>query len=262
MMLVTRSKPMPVSTCLAGSGENVPSGFALNWMKTRFQISMQRASPLLTSAPLRVAGGREVHVDFGARTARAGVAHHPEIVLLAADDDVDLRDPGRRRRKFSAQMVPGFLVELGRIARDRVYRRWRRAVPAEISKPFCRHQFPRPVDGFLFEIIAEAPVAEHLEKRVVIGVQADVFQVVVLAAGADALLGVGGAAGLVGAFGLAEENGHELVHAGVGEQQVRRSGSRLEDGTMVCCFDLKKSRNDWRICVLVIMVKSNCSGAL
>jgi hypothetical protein len=27
---------------------------------------------------------------------------------------------------------------------------------------------------------------------------------------------------------------------------------RLEDGTMVCCFDLKKSRNDWRISELVI----------
>src|ERR1039458_4764437 len=35
------------------------------------------------------------------------------------------------------------------------------------------------------------------------------------------------------------------------------SGMRLEDGTMVCCFDLKKSRNDWRICVLVIIVKSD-----
>ena len=30
------------------------------------------------------------------------------------------------------------------------------------------------------------------------------------------------------------------------------SGMRLEDGTMVCCFDLKKSRNDWRVCELVI----------
>src|SRR5260370_8946783 len=30
------------------------------------------------------------------------------------------------------------------------------------------------------------------------------------------------------------------------------SGSRLEEGTMVCCFDLKKSRNDWRISALVI----------
>src|SRR3954468_2357015 len=32
------------------------------------------------------------------------------------------------------------------------------------------------------------------------------------------------------------------------------SGMRLEEGTMVCCFDLKKSRNDWRISLLVITV--------
>src|SRR5688500_3433783 len=32
------------------------------------------------------------------------------------------------------------------------------------------------------------------------------------------------------------------------------SGMRLEEGTMVCCFDLKKSRNDWRISLLVILV--------
>src|SRR5262245_10798274 len=29
------------------------------------------------------------------------------------------------------------------------------------------------------------------------------------------------------------------------------SGMRLEDGTRVCCFDLKKSRTDWRIWALV-----------
>jgi len=51
MMPVTRSKPMPVSTLLAGSGENVPSGLALNCMKTRFQISMHWAEPWFTSAP-------------------------------------------------------------------------------------------------------------------------------------------------------------------------------------------------------------------
>src|SRR5882757_5007244 len=39
------------------------------------------------------------------------------------------------------------------------------------------------------------------------------------------------------------------------------SGINEDEGTMVCCFDLKKSRNDWRICVLVIMAKSNpCRG--
>jgi hypothetical protein len=36
---------------LRGQREKVPSALALNWMKTRFQISMQRASPLLTSEP-------------------------------------------------------------------------------------------------------------------------------------------------------------------------------------------------------------------
>src|SRR5438094_2148331 len=30
------------------------------------------------------------------------------------------------------------------------------------------------------------------------------------------------------------------------------SGISEDDGTMVCCFSRKKSRNDWRICALVI----------
>ena len=75
-----------------------------------------------------------------------------------------------------------------------------------------------------------------------IGVEADVVEVVVFAAGADALLGVGGA-------GLADMEpvlwprkiGHELVHAGVREQADSASpGSRLEEGTMVCCFSLEE----------------------
>jgi len=47
--------------------------------------------------------------------------------------------------------------------------------------------------------------------------EADVFQVVVLAAGAHAFVGRGGA--LVGALLEAEEDFFELVHAGVSEQQ-------------------------------------------
>jgi hypothetical protein len=46
---------------------------------------------------------------------------------------------------------------------------------------------------------------------------ADIFEIVVLAAGADALLGGGGAE--VVALFLAEENFLELVHPGVGEEQ-------------------------------------------
>ena len=142
--------------------------------------------------------------------------------------------------KFSqSHRLPG---RIRTARRDRVYKRWRRGGWREIQT-IVDDEFPRPFDGFLFEVVAKTPVAEHLEKRVVVGVEADVFEVVMFAAGADAFLGVGGAARRVGTFGLAEEDGHELVHAGVGEQEVRRMGRRLEDGTMVCCFDLKKSRN-------------------
>src|SRR6188474_3388229 len=38
------------------------------------------------------------------------------------------------------------------------------------------------------------------------------------------------------------------------KRRLGLSGMRLEEGTMVCCFDLKKSRNDWRISLLVIVV--------
>ncbi len=68
-----------------------------------------------------------------------------------------------------------------------------------------------------FEVVAEAPVAEHFEKGVMPAGAADIVEIVVLAAGADAFLGVGGAG--VGAFFLAEEDRLELVHPGVGEEQ-------------------------------------------
>ena len=76
-----------------------------------------------------------------------------------------------------------------------------------------------------------------------VGVEADVFEVVVFAAGADAFLGVGGAAGLVGTFGLAEEDGHELVHAGVGEQQVgavRHEAGRRHNGVLLRLEEVEK----------------------
>ena len=63
-------------------------------------------------------------------------------------------------------------------------------------------QLPGEVDGFGFEVIAEREVAQHLEERVVPARVADVIQIVVLAAGAHALLRGGGA--LVVALFLAQ----------------------------------------------------------
>ncbi len=94
--------------------------------------------------------------------------------------------------------------------------------------PDLRQQFPRPVDGFGLEVVAEAPVAEHLEKRVVVAVVADVFKVVVLAAGADALLRVDRPD--VVALLPPEEDVLELVHAGVGEKQRRVFGRQQRAG--------------------------------
>ncbi len=106
-----------------------------------------------------------------------------------------------------------------------------------VEAPDFGEQLPGPGDRFLLEVVAERPVAEHLEEGVVVGVLADVVEIVVLAAGADALLRVGGP--LVGPRAGAEEDVLELVHAGVGEQQRRIvvAARRGDDGTKVWpCF--------------------------
>jgi hypothetical protein len=196
----------------------------------------------------RVAGGREVHVEFGARAAGAGVAHHPEVVFLVAVDDVDggveadaaeLRGPD----------VPRLLVELAGVALGfvGVVNGGVEALRGEL--PDFDDQLPRPTDGLLLEVVAEGPVAEHLEERVVVGVETDVIEVVVLAAGTDAFLGVGGAAGGVGALGLVEEDGHELVHAGVGEEQVgavRQEAGRGDDGVLLRPEEVEERLADLR----------------
>ena len=86
------------------------------------------------------------------------------------------------------------------------------------------------MDGFLLEIIAKGPVAQHLEKRVVIGIHPHIFEVVVFAAGANTLLRVSGAPRRVRAVLFAEKDRHKLVHASVGEQQVWRIGHEAGRG--------------------------------
>ena len=88
-----------------------------------------------------------------------------------------------------------------------------------INAPLFDEQFPRPLDRFLLEIIAEGPVAEHLEEGVVVGVLADIVEVVVLATGPDALLRVhrAGEGRLLGG----QKIRLELVHPRVGEEQRR-----------------------------------------
>ena len=136
-------------------------------------------------------------MDLRARSARADVGHHPEVVLVAVARNVILRHAGDLEPE-----ILGLVVGM-------VYRG---AKPVAVEPERLRQVIPRPLDRLGLVVVAERPVAEHLEECVVPAVLADVLEVVVLAAGADALLRRGRAT----EFGRApaEEDILELVHAG------------------------------------------------
>ena len=144
-------------------------------------------TPGIDQCPARVACRGQVHMQFRTRAARTGLSHHPEIVLLVAVDDVHLRvQPGRA--ELLRPETPRLFVAFGRIAGGRIVNRGVEPLRREFPSP--DDQLPCPFDRFFFEIVAERPVPEHLEKGVVVGIEPHILEVVVLAAGTDALLGV------------------------------------------------------------------------
>src|SRR5438876_8999906 len=113
-------------------------------------------------------------------------------------------------------MIVRFLIELARLARPGFVNGGVETLRRKF--PTFDHELPRPLDRFLLEIITETPIAQHLEKSVVISVEPDVFEIVMFATSADAFLRVSHARRLPRRLLLAEKNGHELVHPGVGEK--------------------------------------------
>ena len=153
-------------------------------------------------------GGAAVHVDFGAGAARTGVAHLPEVVVLVSVEDMVFRQvafPETGCLVVALDAFGGAAFENGGVEVGRV------------KVKHINEIFPCPVDGLFFEVVAERPVAEHFEHGVVIGVVADLFQVVMLATGTEAFLRVGYAAILW--YGIAEDDVFELVHARIGEHE-------------------------------------------
>ena len=67
---------------------------------------------------LGVTGRREIDVQFRARTARAGIAHHPEVVLLVPVDDVHSGIEPRLLEQ-PRPMIVRFPIELARLAGTR-----------------------------------------------------------------------------------------------------------------------------------------------
>ena len=88
-----------------------------------------------------------------------------------------------------------------------------------VQPEFLGNQVPGKLDGVLLEIVAEGEVAEHLEEGVVACRIADIFEVVVLAAGPNAFLRCHRP--VVTACLETGEQVLELHHAGVGEHQRR-----------------------------------------
>ena len=137
-----------------------------------------------------VVGREQVEMDLGARAARAGVAHLPEVVLAVAVDDVECWVEALGAEEFGPD-GGGLVVEFGGVAGLGGVNGGEEALGGDA--PDLGQEVPTPGERLLLEVIAEGPVAQHLEKGVVVGVVADVLEVVVFAAGADAFLGVGGA---------------------------------------------------------------------
>ena len=108
-------------------------------------------------------------------------------------------------------------------------------------------QVPGQFDRPFLEIVAEGEIAEHLEKGVVARGVADIVEVVVLAAGAHALLRGRGAR--IGALLEPGEDVLELHHAGIGEHQrrivARHQRARGNDLVTVLPEIVEESRPDF-----------------
>ena len=159
----------------------------------------------------RTLGGR-TQIDMYLRGRAAGtlIAHLPEIVVLVAHHDAGLG------YVFLPDLIrfEVLLQAFGRIPLEHGY-----VEDLRIDAVHLGEEFPRPSDGFLLEIVAEGPVAQHLEHRVVVRIHAHFLQVVVLSGYAQTLLRVGHAGKT--RRREPEKDVLELVHPGIGKHERR-----------------------------------------
>src|SRR5436190_1727528 len=117
-------------------------------------------------------------VNLGARSARTGVAHRPEVVLLSESQHAI----GTRTR-FHPQLrrfvIGGNIRVTFEDAEPKAF---------DIELIDVDDELPRELDCLSFEVIAERKIAEHLEEGEMARRPADVLEIVVLAARADAFL--------------------------------------------------------------------------
>ncbi|TFA98277.1 hypothetical protein CCMA1212_009972 [Trichoderma ghanense] len=132
-----------------------------------------------------IASSNLVVVYLTARTAGTLVTHLPEVVLHVSRQDLVFGHAHRFPKLLGFQI--GLEVE-GRVAL-----KVRDVEASRVEAIDLGEQLPGHLDGILLEVVAEGPVAQHLEKGMVVTVLADIVEIVVFATGADDLLGVDGA---------------------------------------------------------------------
>ncbi len=176
--------------------------------------------------------------DLGARATGAGVSHLPEVVRSERRALVvtDAHDARFRNADHVAPQFVGFVIGLVDGNQQALGR----------QLPDLGQQFPGPGDRVLLEVVAEGPVTQHFEEGVVACGVADLVEVVVLAASAQAALDVGRAH--IAALLRTKEHVLELHHAGVGEQQgriiARHQRRRRHDGVAFALEEFKEVAAD------------------
>ena len=178
-------------------------------------------------------GATAVHVNLRTRAARAGITHFPEVIVFVAVENM----VGRQmlRPDCCSLVVTREAIFLGAFKHRSI----------EVGGVYLQHiddVFPGKVNRAFFEVIAERPVAQHLEHRVVVGIVADFLQVIMLARDAQTLLAVCHARVLYRV--IAEDDTFPRVHAGIGKHQCRvifdDHRSRGNDLMSLACHKIEK----------------------
>ena len=190
---------MTVSLALVLHEDDVPDFYNL-WVVLVDHLTSGHLCLLLGSAA--------VEVNLRAGAARTCVAHFPEVVVLVAVDDMVGRN--------MLQPIACSLI----VASESFFLGTFEHSDIEVFGVEFQHIhqiLPSHINGSLLEVVSERPVAQHLEHGVVIGVMSYLFQVVVLAADAEALLAVGPPARF--RVACTQDDILPLVHTCVGEHQ-------------------------------------------
>src|SRR5690606_29252632 len=126
----------------------------------------------------------QVNMNLGTGSARSCVSHLPEVVLSSTEENAILTYDGAPDvARFCVDRKSVFFISSENCNVQTIF--WKLI-------NFCK-KFPSPGNCFLLKVVTERPVTEHLEHRVVICVDAHLFEVVMFAAYAKTFLRVGNA---------------------------------------------------------------------